>query len=549
MNEHVILARDLRALADREFDVLVAGGGILGLAIACEAAGRGLATALVERGDFGGAASFNHQKTAHGGLRSLQTGDLRRARESVLERRTLARIAPRLLRPLPFMIATYRSIMRSRLALRAAFRIDRVIARDRNEGVEPELRLPAPRLVSRGAVERLFPGVRREGLTGGAMWYDYQIVETDRVTIGFALAAASHGAILANHVEAVSALGGARRIEGLRVRDRLSGGAFDVRARLTINAAGAGAGALMRAFGLPREAPLVKAMNLVTSRPAGDLALASPTRDGRMLTLTPWRGRALVGTSQSDTCVTPDAEIPGDEEVAAFIADANEAFPALGLTADSVTLVHRGIVPAERDRHGRPMLKRHAEVIDHGGEGVAGAMTVIGVKYTTARGVAARAVDRAIRTLGATARPGQTAHAILPGASIADHEALAIETAQRLHLTLPEAARAHLSRLYGARCVDVLDIAAHDRGLLAPLGGHTPAIGAEVVHAIRREAACRLDDILMRRCSIGADAWPGEQVVNRAADIAARELGWTDAQRAEEIASLRERFRVPGSGR
>ncbi len=547
MNERVTLARDLHALAEREFDVLVAGGGIHGLAIACDAAGRGLTTALVERGDFGGAASFNHQKTAHGGLRSLQTGDLRRARESVVERRTLARIAPRLLRPLPFMIATYRSIMRSRLALRAAFRIDGLIARDRNEGVEPELRLPAPRLVSRAAVERLFPGVRREGLTGGATWYDYQIVESDRLTIGFALAAASHGAVLANHVEAVSAVRDAGGIRGLRVRDRLSGEEFDVRARLTINAAGAGAGAMMRAFGLSREVPLLKAMNLVTSRKAGDLALAAPTRDGRMLTLTPWRGVALVGTSQSTTFVTPDAEAPLQEEVTSFIAGANEAFPALSLTPDHVTLVHRGIVPAERDRRGRPALKRHAEVIDHAREGAAGAMTVIGVKYTTARAVAARAVDMAAGKLRRGGRGGQTARTILPGASIADHEALAIETETRLRITVPERSRARLTELYGARCVDILEIAAADRGLLAPLA-ETHAIGAEVAHAIRREAARHLDDVLMRRCSIAAGGWPGDEVVARAAEIAARELRWTEAQREEEIAALRERFKVVRSG-
>ena len=177
MNERVQLTRDPRALADGAFDLVIAGGGIHGLAIAADAAGRGLRVALVERGDYGGAASFNHQKTAHGGLRSLQTGDLRKARESIVERRTLARIAPRLLRPLPFLIATNRSLTRNRLALRIAFAIDRTLGRDRNEGVEPELRLPAPRLVSRTAARKLFHGAHA-ALTGGAMWYDYQILET-----------------------------------------------------------------------------------------------------------------------------------------------------------------------------------------------------------------------------------------------------------------------------------------------------------------------------------------------------------------------------------
>ena len=109
-----------------EYDVLVVGGGIHGLAIAYDAASRGLRTALVDAADFGSGASFNHQKTAHGGLRSLQTGRLDRARESILERRALARIAPWLLRPLPFMIGTYRSVLKNRLALQRGVQARRV---------------------------------------------------------------------------------------------------------------------------------------------------------------------------------------------------------------------------------------------------------------------------------------------------------------------------------------------------------------------------------------------------------------------------------------
>jgi glycerol-3-phosphate dehydrogenase len=96
--------RDLGALAAREHDVLVVGGGIHGAAAAWDAAQRGLKTALVEARDFGSGVSWNSLKTIHGGLRSLQTLDLRRLRESVRERRALLRIAPELVRPLPFLI-------------------------------------------------------------------------------------------------------------------------------------------------------------------------------------------------------------------------------------------------------------------------------------------------------------------------------------------------------------------------------------------------------------------------------------------------------------
>src|SRR6187200_1488919 len=144
----------------------------------------------------------------------------------------------------------------------------------------------------------------------------------------------------------------------------------------------------MRLFGVERPLPLVKAMNLVTTKPASDMALAAPGRDGRMLTLTPWRGRALVGTSQSSSFVQPGDTAVTAGEIDRFIAEANHAFPALRLQRGDITLIHRGVVPAIARRDGKPDLKPSPEVVDHAANGIAGAMTLIGVKYTTARAAA-----------------------------------------------------------------------------------------------------------------------------------------------------------------
>src|SRR3954463_11791263 len=105
------MIRDLDALTAHTFDVLIVGGGVYGLTIAYDAAQRGLSVALVERDDFGAGASFNHLRTIHGGLRYLQTLDIRRARESLRERATLARIAPQSVRPLPFVLPVSRSLV------------------------------------------------------------------------------------------------------------------------------------------------------------------------------------------------------------------------------------------------------------------------------------------------------------------------------------------------------------------------------------------------------------------------------------------------------
>ncbi len=159
------MVRDSDRLTASTFDVLVVGGGIYGLTIAYDAAQRGLSVALIDRADFGSGSSFNHLRTIHGGLRYLQTLDVRRARESIRERRTLARIAPHAVHALPFVLPLFRSLTRGPLAMRAGFMLDRVLACDRNLGVPPHLRIPAGHVVSRTAALDRFPRLQRDGLT------------------------------------------------------------------------------------------------------------------------------------------------------------------------------------------------------------------------------------------------------------------------------------------------------------------------------------------------------------------------------------------------
>ena len=229
------------------------------------------------------------------------------------------------------------------------------------------------------------------------------------------------GADLANYAAAVAPIRTGSRVSGMTVRDVLTATTLSVNAATVINAAGGAAGSIMQSFGVSRRIPLLRAINLVTSKPASDMALAAPTASGQMLTLTPWRGRAIVGTGQSKTLVEPDATAVTGAEVDNFIAAANEAFPALRLTRDDVTLVHRGIVPAvENGGKGGPGLLSIPAVYDHASEGAAGAITVVGIRYTTARRVAQDVVDRVAKGLGKRLKPSRTATTTLPGAGIAE---------------------------------------------------------------------------------------------------------------------------------
>ena len=540
------MIRDLDKLTGHTFDVLVVGGGIYGLTIAYDAAQRGLSVALVERDDFGSGTSFNHLRTIHGGLRYLQSLDIARARESVRERRTVARIAPQAVRPLPFAVPLYRSLLRGKTAMRAGFMLDRLVSTGRNRGVPASHRLPGGRVVGRGSAIQRFPGLRRRGLTGAAIFHDYVMTEPDRFTFAYALGAAQHEAVLANHVEAIAPLTGAggRQVAGVTARDAISGRTIEIAARVTVNATGSAVDRLLKPLGASTGIAMIKVMNLVTRRDAGEEALGGQSTTGRNLFLVPWRERALFGTWEADRVSEPDDTMADERDVLAFIAGLNQAYPALDLSLADVTLVHRGVVPAAV--HGsRVAPEGHDQVRDHAAQGVEGLVSVAGAKFTTARAVAQRVTDTLLKKLQHEPVPCRTAATPLPGGSVRD-VGLAIADARReFDEGLPADTIPHLIAAYGSRFRDVMDVASPRPEWRTRIAPDSPVIGAELVLAARKEMAVTLADAVIRRTPLGALGYPGDGPVARAAAIVGAELGWSEERRRQEIAGVKAFYRAP----
>ena len=230
------MKRDLQRLATATFHAIVAGGGVYGLTIAHELSRRGMTVCLVERDDFAAGTSFNSLKTLHGGIRELQQGALARVREFVRERREIARLAPHLVRVLPFVIPTSRR--HPRPLMRAFLAGYDLLARDRNEGVDPSQRLPASRVISRAECLDLNPLIDAHGVTGGAVWHDYQLHSPERLAVALVDSMVRREAAATNYTEILAVLRAGGTVSGVRVRDRLSDEVFDVRAPIVINAAG-----------------------------------------------------------------------------------------------------------------------------------------------------------------------------------------------------------------------------------------------------------------------------------------------------------------------
>src|SRR5262249_16094357 len=155
----------------------------------------------------------------------------------------------------------------------------------------------------------------------------------------------------------------------------------------------------------------------------------------------------------------------------------------------------------------------------------------------TARGVAERAIRVAARRLGRRLSPSRTATTALPGAAIADHEALAIETGRALHLDVPLPVIRHLISLYAEGAADIIHLP-HDRpDLQEPVAPGTETLKAEIVHVIRHEMAVRLSDIVVRRTGLGSAGAPPAAALSVAAQVAAAELGWDAARTEDEVSA------------
>jgi glycerol-3-phosphate dehydrogenase len=528
------MTRDLDALAVRPFDLLVIGGGICGLMAAWDGATRGLRVALIDRHDFGSGASFNHHRTLHGGLRYLQSADVVRLRESVRERRTWARIAPHLIALQPFAIEANGARGKNAVLLQAGFRADAWLAADRNAGIDSSLRLPAGRVVSgsdRAAVETgdLLP--KDAPL---ALWSDYRTEHAERLTMAVALAASHAGAVLANYVDAIEPVREHGRIAGVIARDGIDGARLAIKARITINATGAAAGRVMAMLGVRRPTPLVKAMNVVTRRSAPAVACGAPTSSGRLLFTMPWQGRLAIGTWHGSEPCGADAGLVTATELESFIDEINDAFPPLRLEPRDITLVQRGIVPA-RIRRGHVSLADRPLVREHRQDGVDGVVTVIGVKYTTARAAAEHAVTLALAQTGYSSPP-RTATLRLPGSipngSPPPSALIDLEAWQ------------YLQRIYGAEAERIAATTTAHPHLAERIIPPLPIIGAQIVEAARREMALTLEDVVLRRTGLGAAGYPGDDAILKVDRLMREELGWTSARVRDEIQLLKE-FYLP----
>jgi glycerol-3-phosphate dehydrogenase len=482
--------RELAELAARRgpIDVLVVGGGVTGVGAALDAATRGLSVALVEKHDLAFGTSRWSSKLVHGGLRYLASGAVGIAHESAAERHVLmTRTAPHLVHALPQVVPLLPEVSRRQAALiRAGFAAGDVL---RMSARTPSPVLPRSRPVSRARVVADVPAVRTEGLRGGLVGFDGQLVDDARLVVTIARTAAGFGARILTRCVAEQVTG-----HGAVVRDTLTGDIFDVAARMVINATGVWAGGLAPdvvlrpsrgthlVVGQERFGCLAAALTVPVPGTINRFVFALPAPDRRV----------YIGLTDEDAPgAVPDVPTASDEEIGFLLATIN---PALRepLTRADLLGTYSGLRPL-LDTGGATtadISRKHAVLT-----GPDGLVTVVGGKLTTYRRMAQDALDAALAHSGIAAAPCRTRDVALVGAG--DVGAFA--------------GPAHLVRRYGTEAAAVLAAAGGDPSLVRPVADGIDTTAAEFRFAVTHELALDETDVLERRTRVALSAAAAEQ--------------------------------------
>jgi glycerol-3-phosphate dehydrogenase len=484
-------------------DLLIVGGGINGVGIARDAAGRGLEVVLCEQGDLANYTSSASSKLIHGGLRYLEQHEFRLVREALIEREILLRGAPHIVRPLRFILpqsAAHRPTWLTRAGM---------LVHDHLGG---RRKLPRARRINlrRDPVGTPLKETFRRGFAYPDCW-----VDDARLVVLNALDAHERGALILTRTLCTAA----RRANGLWYADLtpIAGGpARLVRARALVNATGPWvAHFLAKRTDLERPAGvrLVKGSHIVVPRlyhHDDPYILQQP--DGRMVFVVPYEGRySLIGTTELAYEGDPSrARVTGAET--SYLCEAVNRYFREVLTADRVIWSFAGVRPLYDGARANPSAATCDDVLElHQIDGEAPLLSIFGGEIATYRRLAEHALEKLQPVLGFHAPPW-TATAPLPGGDLpgGDFERFVLGL-QRAARWLPSDLARRYARAYGSRVERFLVGA---RGL-SDLGERfgDGLYEAEIDYLQRNEWATTAEDVLWRRSKLGLHV--GAETVTR----------------------------------
>src|SRR6202453_1860368 len=519
----------LARMTERELDVLVVGGGVVGAGSALDAVTRGLTTAIVEARDWASGTSSRSSKLIHGGLRYLEMLDFGLVREALTERGLLLdRIAAHLVRPVQFLYPLQHRVW-ERPYVGAGVAIYDAMAF--TSGTAHGLR--RHRHLSRKHALREAPCLRKDSLTGAIQYWDAQ-VDDARHTMTVVRTAATFGALAANQAQVTGFLRQGERVTGAAVTDLETGNTFEVRAKQVINATGVWTDdtqALADTRG-QFHVRASKGIHLVVPRDRLPSSTGLILRTEKsVLFVIPWGRHWIIGTTDTDWSLAKAHPAASSRDIDYLLEHVNSVLNS-PLTREDVEGVYAGLRPLLSGESESTSKLSREHVVGHP---VPGLVVVAGGKYTTYRVMAKDAVDEAARTMDARVPDSVTADLPLVGAE--GYHALwnqrqGLADKSGIHVARIE----HLLNRYGSLIHELLDMIRENPSLAEPLPGDDDYLAVEARYAVTHEDARHVDDVLARRTRISIEAWDrGVSAAPVVANLMADVLGWDEAEKKKEV--------------
>ncbi|MFI2237188.1 glycerol-3-phosphate dehydrogenase/oxidase [Streptomyces chrestomyceticus] len=528
-------AEALARMAERELDILVVGGGVVGAGTALDAATRGLDTGLVEARDWASGTSSRSSKLIHGGLRYLEMLDFALVREALKERGLLLeRLAPHLVKPVPFLYPlTHKGWERWYAGSGVALYDGMSISSGHGRG------LPVHRHLSHKRALRVAPCLKKDALVGALQYYDAQMDDA-RFVMNLVRTAAAYGADAANRARVVGFLREGERVVGARVQDVEAGGEYEVRARQIVNATGVWTDDTQALIGERGQFHVraSKGIHLVVPKDRIHSTTGLILRTEKsVLFVIPWGRHWIVGTTDTDWDLDKAHPAASSADIDYLLEHVNSVL-ATPLTRDDVEGVYAGLRPLLAGESDATSKLSREHTVAHP---VPGVVVVAGGKYTTYRVMAKDAVDEAVHGLDQRVAECVTEDTPLVGAEgyKARWNARAHTAARTgLHVVRVE----HLLNRYGSLADEIFELVLADPGLGEPLAAADDYLRAEVVYACTHEGARHLDDVLTRRTRISIETFDrGTRSARECAELMAPVLGWDADQVDREVQHYEKR--------
>jgi glycerol-3-phosphate dehydrogenase len=539
----------------RTFDLVVIGGGMAGAGIARDAALRGYRTLLLERKDFAFGTTSRSSKLIHGGLRYLEMFDVGLVRESLRERERLARLAPHLVRPLPFLVPVYSGAKRGMFMIRVGMKFYDLLT--------PGKRTEHYRTISRLQTLRLEQYLNPEGLKGSGFYFDDLLLLPERLCLENVLSAQRWGAMVYNYAE-VTAIksrepGAPRAAESpgweVEARGVFDGSLARVMARVVVNATGPWGDQVRRLAGVDggrRCVRTTKGIHLLLPHITDHAVYIAAKQDDRMFFVIPWQQFTLVGTTDTDFSGDLDRLAATREDVQYLMHETQRVFPTARMREEDIYYTYAGVRPLsfEEGKSASAVSRAH-KVVPEGDGG--SFLSITGTKLTCFRSLAEDAVDQVGRLLGRPA-PCRTHRLALDGSD--GEETIEV----RLWADVPDLARRsgltsaqiqNLLNTYGRRYPAILAMASRAPELRERLCKQNPDIRAQLIHAAEHERTGTLADFLLRRTGIGTSPCMGKDCCETIAVQMGELHGWDRARIDREIRdyldeiALGQQFRAP----